>query len=291
MALKRHHKIMIGSAGSFIALLFMIMGFMMYSMYVEQSQQYNSLKDQLAELQISTQNQISTITGNVIELQNSLNSSQQQVQQQISSIKASAGNDFSGIINSSIDSVVTIKTDYSQGTGFFITSGGYIVTNAHVLADPNGNLAPNIEVITNSQQTLPAEFIGFNSNLDIAVLRVSGVYTPLVLGDSSNLQVGDPVIAIGNPLGLEFSVSQGIISALNRPGISNGDNYYIQTTAALNPGNSGGPLIDQQGQVIGINNFKITNSESLGFALESSYIKQAVNQIAEQNLNQTLINY
>ena len=120
------------------------------------------------------------------------------------------------------------------------------------------------------------------------MLKISGEYTPLELGNSNDIQVGEKVIAIGNPLGLQFSVSEGIISAIHRPGINDLE-AYIQTDAALNPGNSGGPLIDKKGEVIGINNFKVGGGENLGFALESNFIKDAVNTISQENLGGNLI--
>ena len=115
--------------------------------------------------------------------------------------------------------------------------------------------------------------------MDIAILKIDETtYSPLILANSNNIQVGEKVIAIGNPLGLQFSVSEGIVSAVHRKG-DNNINAYIQTDASLNPGNSGGPLIDTEGKVIGINNFKVSGSESLGFALESNYIKEVINNI------------
>lgn len=261
----------------------------MYSLYNQENKNYENLRDNMSELQANTQSQINSITSNLLQLQNNTQSSQQQVQQQISLLKASSTDDFSGIIQSSDPSIVTIVTSAAQGTGFIINSNGYIVTNAHVLADSNGNLASNIQVINNNQQIVNAQFIGYNRTLDIALLKVPGNYNALTFGNSNSVQVGDKVIAIGDPLGLQFSVSEGIVSAINRPGPNN-LNYYIQTDASLNPGNSGGPLINQEGQVIGINNFKISEGENLGFALESNYIKQAVNEISLQSLNQTLMN-
>lgn len=285
MALKRHHKILIGSFSFIVLVMIVLLGFMNYSLYVQETQHYSDLKDTLSELQTNTQTQINSLSSNLLSLQNST----QNTQQQISLLKANNADDFSGIIQSSLPSVVTVRTSAAQGTGFIISSNGYIVTNAHVLADSNGNLASNIQVITNNQNTLNAQFIGYDGILDIALLKISGQYTALTLGDSSSVQVGDKVIAIGDPLGLQFSVSEGIISATDRQG-SNGLNDYIQTDTSLNPGNSGGPLIDSQGQVIGINNFKISGGENLGFALESNYVKQAINNISQQNLNQTLLN-
>ena len=97
------------------------------------------------------------------------------------------------------------------------------------------------------------------------------------------MQVGNKVIAIGNPLGLSFTVTEGIISGLNREG-PNGLEEYIQTDVSLNPGNSGGPLIDTNGHVIGVNNFKVGDAESLGFALESAALKNAVLEMSNSTV-------
>ena len=112
-----------------------------------------------------------------------------------------------------------------------------------------------------------------------------GGYDYLELGNSDDLQIGKKVIAIGNPLGLSFTVTEGIVSALHREG-PNGLREYIQTDVSLNPGNSGGPLINTQGQAVGMNNFKIGGADSLGFALESNAIKETVNAILQNNLSQ-----
>lgn len=283
MPLKRHHKILIGSFSSLILIMVTVLSIMMYSLYVQQRQSFNTLNDKLLELETNSQTQISSLSENILELQGSLQSSQEQFQQQINLLKASASEDFSGVIQDSIPSVVTIKTSSAQGTGFIISAEGYIITNAHVLADQSGYLDSNIQAITSESGIIDAEFIGYNGTLDIALLKISGEYESLALGDSDNVEIGEKVIAIGNPLGLQFSVSEGIVSAVHRE--FNGMEAYIQTDAPLNPGNSGGPLINKQGEVVGINNFKVSGGESLGFALESKYIKQAVNQISQENLN------
>lgn len=280
MALKRHHKIILGGLGTLIVITVIALSIMMYSLYLQQNQNYNFLNDKIIELQTSSQSQISSLSSSLSQLQNSTTNTQQQLEL----LKASASSDFSGIIQDSIPSVVTIRTSAAQGTGFIINSDGYLITNAHVLADQTGHLASNIQAITSDQTTHSAQFIEYDSTLDIAVLKISGQYKALALEDSNNVQIGEKVIAIGNPLGLQFSVSEGIVSAVDREG-SNGLNYYIQTDAALNPGNSGGPLINTKGKVIGINNFKVSGGENLGFALESNYIKQAVNEISQKNLN------
>ena len=131
------------------------------------------------------------------------------------------------------------------------------------------------------------KLIGYNQKLDIALLKIPPQDSSLEFILSKDVEIGEKVIAIGNPLGLSFSVSEGIVSAKDRPGINNLPGY-IQTDAALNPGNSGGPLINDDGKVVGINNFK-AQGENLGFALQSEYIIIAVNNIAIQAFNQTII--
>jgi S1-C subfamily serine protease len=294
MALKRHHKVLIGGFGTLIIIALILMSILLYFSYTQEMQHYNELKDSITSLKLETQTQINSLSSNILQIQTKVQQSENSVTQQISLLKATTNQDFSGIINTTTPSVVTVRTDSGQGTGFIVNQSSgfdYIVTNAHVLADSNGNLASNIRIITNTQETITAQYIGYNSQLDLALLRIYGDYPALTLGDSGKLQIGEPVIAIGNPLGLEFSASNGIISYVNRSGVNGNPADYIQTTAALNPGNSGGPLINSKGEVIGINSFKISNGESLGFALGSDYIKTTINQIASQNLNETLINY
>lgn len=197
-------------------------------------------------------------------------SQEESFRQQINFIKSSQS-DFSGIVEEAVKSVVTIATDRSAATGFVID--GMIVTNNHAIAGSR-----DIRVQTYRGEVYPASIVGVNENLDIAILNVSEVLPTLELEDSDSINVGEKVIAIGNPLGLSFSVTQGIISAKNRLG-PNGLPIYLQTDVTLNPGNSGGPLINSQGKVVGINNFKIGEAEGLGFALESNYLAEAVRGI------------
>jgi len=231
-----------------------------------------------AELQAK----LNELTTSLMGVEQNLMQVEENVETEISVLKAKASDDFSGIIENSVKSVVTIRTDVSQGTGFIITSDGFSVTNAHVLAG-----ARKAEAVTSELKVIDLELIGYDTILDIALLKIEGTYPYLELGDSDKVKVGEGVIAIGNPLGLSFSVTEGIVSAVDRPG-SNLIPAYIQTDAALNPGNSGGPLINTNGQVIGINNFKVTG-ENLGFALESNYIKETINKISLQVYDQSLL--
>ena len=222
-----------------------------------------------------TQSKINQLTESLFSVETS-------IEIEISNLKAKTSADFSGIIKKTIGSIVSVKTNVAQGTGFIITSDGYVVTNAHVLSG-----ATFANAITIDKKTLLMTLIGYDTNLDLALLKIEGDYSFLEFESSDNVEIGEKVIAIGNPLGLSFSVSEGIVSAKNRLGQNNLP-AYIQTDAALNPGNSGGPLINTEGKVIGINNFKI-QGENLGFALESDYIISGINSIAEQNINITII--
>lgn len=220
-------------------------------------------------------NKINELTENLFGIEDSF-------KLEISNIKAKTSSDFSGIIKQTVISVVTIKTNVAQGTGFLISNEGYVITNAHVLSG-----ATFANAINSEREIMPMELIGYDEELDIALLKISPQESSLEFTLSDDVDVGEKVIAIGNPLGLSFSVSEGIVSAKNRPGINNIP-AYIQTDAALNPGNSGGPLINTDGKVIGINNFK-AQGDNIGFALQSEYIIETVNEIALKKINKTIV--
>ncbi|MCW8966733.1 MAG: trypsin-like peptidase domain-containing protein, partial [Candidatus Pacearchaeota archaeon] len=181
-----------------------------------------------------------------------------------------------------VEAVVSIQTNAAQGTGFVVTEDGYVITNAHVLED-----AKYAQAITADQNVIPMSLVGYSATLDLALLKISGNYEYLNFANSNDVKVGEKVIAIGNPYGLSFSVSEGIVSAVSRE-VSSYEGRYIQTDTALNEGNSGGPLINTDGEVIGVNNFKI-EGDNIGFALESNYVVDEINAIALSKLNQTLI--
>ena len=289
MPLEKHHKILIWSSSTLATIFMVTVSIFLYLLYVRVNVNNETLNDKITQTQKEADSKISELTSSIRQTNNLVESKFGSISKELNLIKATASEDFSGIIDDSIKSVVTIKTSAGfQGTGFIISDEGYIVTNAHVLADSQGNLADVIQIIDSDQNSEDVEFIGYNGTIDIALLKVSGNYDALEIGDSNDVNVGEKVIAIGNPLGLQFSVSEGIISAIHREG-GNGLDVYIQTDTALNPGNSGGPLINKQGIVIGINNFKIGSGENLGFALESNEIIKSVNEISMRKLNLTLI--
>jgi S1-C subfamily serine protease len=173
----------------------------------------------------------------------------------------------------------------ATGSGFLIDNGGHILTNAHVVQG-----AQRVDVqFSEDGESQQAEVVGTDPSSDLALLHVDDTQgaTPLALGDSSKVQVGDPVVAIGNPFGLDRTVTSGIVSALQRQiqapnGFSISD--VIQTDAAINPGNSGGPLLDSSGGVIGINSQIASQSggnEGVGFAVPIATASDVVSQILE----------
>jgi putative serine protease PepD len=173
----------------------------------------------------------------------------------------------------------------SEGSGFVLDEDGNIVTNEHVVAD-----ADSIEVTFADGRKADAEVVGTDASSDIAVIHVdvlSSELQPVTFGDSSELEVGDAVVAIGSPYGLEETVTTGIISALDRS-ITSPTDYTIsgvlQTDAAINPGNSGGPLLNSSGHVIGMNAQIKSSSNSnsgVGFAIPSDTVKRVAEQLVD----------
>lgn len=168
------------------------------------------------------------------------------------------------------------------GSGFIISKDGYIVTNNHVVA----GAAKIYAYLTNRKEPYPAKLIGSDEQLDLAILKLdAGDDLPsLEFGDSNRLEVGSWVIAIGNPYGLDHTVTVGVISAKGRPLNINGNQFtdLLQTDASINPGNSGGPLINLQGKVIGINTAINAQAQGIGFAIPSSTVTQVVDQLINQ---------
>lgn len=167
----------------------------------------------------------------------------------------------------------------SLGSGFIIDKDGYIVTNNHVIAD-----ADEIKVKLNSGKEYDAKIIGRDPSTDIALIKIKAdsSYSVVKLGDSDALKVGEWVVAIGSPFGLEHTVTAGIVSAKGRVIGSGPYDDFIQTDASINPGNSGGPLINMKGNVIGINTAIIASGQGIGFAVPVNMAKDVIKQLKEQ---------
>ena len=171
------------------------------------------------------------------------------------------------------------RIEHGLGSGVIVSPDGYIVTNNHVVDG-----AVDVTVTMSDRRILPAKLVGADPLTDLAVIKVNASNLPSVpWGDSTKLHPGQTVLAFGNPFGFRFTVTRGIVSALNRPNLSDGDRrkpgQFIQTDAAINPGNSGGPLVDARGEVIGINTFLISPSGSfsgMGFAIPTQIVRPTV---------------
>ncbi|WP_404420942.1 trypsin-like peptidase domain-containing protein [Nibricoccus sp. IMCC34717] len=178
------------------------------------------------------------------------------------------------------ESVVQVRTPSGLGSGFIIDPRGYLVTNAHVVS---GEYALTVTMFRKAGSALSTEvfqkvqIVALDSDLDLALLKIEDVkdgtaFPTVPLGDADGLTEGQTVFAIGSPLGLDRTVSQGIVSTRNR---AFGGQLYIQTTTQINPGNSGGPLFNLRGEVVGVNNMKpmITGVEGVSFSIPSTVLK------------------
>jgi serine protease Do len=187
------------------------------------------------------------------------------------------GRDVQELVKQIGEAVVQVRTPEGLGSGFFINADGYLITNFHVI---EGETEISVEVYHQTDGQLDREtykqvkIIAINKFHDLALLHIEDKNTPkfkfITLGSADALTVGDSVFAIGSPLGLERTVTQGIISTKTRE--LEGE-LYLQTTAQINPGNSGGPLFNMAGEVVGVTNMKITFGEGLGFAIPVELVK------------------
>lgn len=192
--------------------------------------------------------------------------------------------DYAGIYERTAASAVSIESKhadgYSSGTGVVLTQDGYLITNAHVVAG-----AQSVRVILHDNRALPASLVGFDAVEDLAVLKVEAEgLVPAEFGDSNALRIGEPVAALGDSLGYRATFTDGIVSALDREvQVDDTKMTLIQTSAAINYGNSGGPLFNRYGQVVGINTVKIVSedgsAEGLGFAIPSRRVKYVADRL------------
>jgi S1-C subfamily serine protease len=171
------------------------------------------------------------------------------------------------------------EVQQGTGSGFIINSDGLVITNAHVVKG-----ADKVSVTLKDNRVLVGKVMGIDTITDVAVIKINGSNLPTVkLGNSEQIKPGEWAIAIGNPLGLDNTVTAGIISATGRSSSQVGDPRkrvnYIQTDAAINPGNSGGPLLNATGQVIGMNTAILKNAQGLGFAIPINQVQRIANQL------------
>ncbi len=169
----------------------------------------------------------------------------------------------------------------SLGSGFFVSADGYIVTNNHVVADADV-IRVTMDDKSGKSKTFVAKLIGADEETDLALLKVEGSNLPyLVFGNSDAMKVGEWTVAIGNPFGLDHTVTAGILSAIGRNIHSGPFDNFLQTDASINPGNSGGPLLNMAGQVIGINTAITASGQGIGFAIPSNMAAKIIDQIKD----------
>ena len=177
-----------------------------------------------------------------------------------------------------LQGVPQTQTQTGMGSGFIVSEDGYVITNHHVVDGAN-----EIQVTLTNNKTYSAQVVGTDRELDLAVLKISpdGKLPVLKFGSSEGIEVGDWVIAIGNPYGLDHTVTVGVISAKGRP-VNIEDRKFrnlLQTDASINPGNSGGPLLNLNGEVVGVNTAVNASAQGIGFAIPSSTVVSVYNQI------------
>src|SRR3989344_4525968 len=223
------------------------------------------------------QKKIETIASAVEEIESESKSRLSDLEEEVKNVNIKSG-DFSAILEDVFPGVVSIATDVGRGSGTIITNDGFIVTNDHVIKD-----ARVIQVVNYGKKMYAAQLIGTHAQYDIAVLKINGTFNKLNFADSNKVRVGERVVAVGNPAGLGFSVTEGIISQVERI-IGPKDPPMIQTDVPINPGNSGGPLVNINGNIVGINRLKVSGFESLGFAIPSNIVKPIVEEIMQRDI-------
>ncbi|MDP4012527.1 MAG: trypsin-like peptidase domain-containing protein [Candidatus Nanoarchaeia archaeon] len=185
--------------------------------------------------------------------------------------------EFIEVANKVIPAVVSIDAGEATGSGFIINNEGHIITNYHVIRNRD-----DIRIYLADKRIFSAKVIGFDEETDVALIKIEGKDLPIIaFGDSNLLMVGQKVAAVGSPFGLESTITTGIISAKHRTRGRTIYRDFIQTDANVNPGNSGGPLVNLNGEVIGMNTFILAQSEGLGFSIPSNLIKKIVESLLE----------
>ena len=215
--------------------------------------------------QDDTHKAITTLTNIVSNIQQESDQQLEKLQQDLALLSADA-KDFSAIVEQVLPSVVSVQTDAGLGSGAIVSKDGYIVTNHHVINGANA-----MRIVKANGDAFAARIVGTNAAKDVAVLKISGSHKELWFADNRDVKVGEKVIALGSPGGLDFTVTEGIVSATGR--MFNG-NSYVQTDVPINPGNSGGPLINTDGRIVGLNNFKVAGFEGVGFAIEANTVEE-----------------
>jgi len=193
----------------------------------------------------------------------------------INAIPANAPDPRTAVLRSLLGAGPGVHPPPQLGSGAIVSDDGYIVTNWHVVEN-----AGAVEVHLNDGRSLPAKFVGADRISDVAVLKIDAAnLEALPFADSDDVRIGQMVIAVGNPFGLQETVTKGIVSGKGRRMMSEAANEFFQTDAPINPGNSGGPLVDLNGNIIALNNAVIQNTDGIGFAIPANTVRRIFENI------------
>ncbi|MFC1648426.1 trypsin-like peptidase domain-containing protein [Nanoarchaeota archaeon] len=284
----------------FLSLLILVftLGYLLYSVHTlgnVQLQQIMELEKGLYDIKIVVQQEMESfkqsqdyelneIQGLVVDAQQEYDKKAEELEQLVEltehksgeqleelrrELKDASNTDFTTLVNEVVSAAVSVTTDDNRGSGAVITKSGYIITNYHVVKG-----FTKATVIDYDGQVGTASVIASDPVRDLALLKTDITFSKrLEFGNSDNIIIGERVIAVGSPAGLDFSVTQGIVSNAHRE-FSTEEGHFIQTDVPINKGSSGSPLIDSTGKLIGINTFKLKGQESLGFAIPSNAVKK-----------------
>jgi S1-C subfamily serine protease len=242
------------------------------------SLQFDFLDNTIKNFKEQNRMDLDTLSNLIDEIEKQSNIQLNKLKDEVRNIKIESA-DFSAIVDEVLESVVSVSTNVGSGSGVIVDKKGYVVTNYHVI---NGAFVVRVTTKDGVRYNVN-ELVGVNPGADVAVLKINGInLKELPFGDSSKLKVGEKVIAAGNPVGLSFTVTEGIVSAFRTNIPPERDFNYIQTDVPINPGNSGGPLINTKAQIVGINNFKVGGFESLGFAISSNDVRDVVDDLVDE---------
>ena len=233
------------------------------------------MENMVASVQEEYKSKIESLTKALEKIEKESNIKISELEEEVKNVNIQSG-DFSAILDEVFQGVVSIVTDIGQGSGAFISSDGFIITNEHVIRG-----AKAIRVVDYEGNIYAAKVNGTNRGVDIAVLKITPQkkVNRLTFTSSSSLKVGEKVVAVGNPAGLGFTATEGIISQLGRFADRNNPEGLMQIDVPINPGNSGGAIVNINGNIVGIAKSKIAGLESLGFAIPADAAKLAAEEI------------
>jgi|TARA_Y100000310_G_scaffold15979_1_gene16034 S1-C subfamily serine protease len=269
-------------SSKYLLTLIVVVAAVTASLGYSMDQQYQSKFSALETQNIILQQSVNALADQLGLTASELKSSIEDVESDLASASESlaelsaVSGDFSGVVEDALRGVVSVVTDKGQGSGAVYSDDGYIITNYHVVQNAN-----DISVVFSDGSTASAIFLGADTINDVALLKVGLTGLKELDFEEDEVRIGEKVVAIGNPLGLSFSVTEGIVSAKGRV-IKEGAAGLIQIDAPVNPGNSGGPLLNTKGEVVGIVNAKLQGYEGLGFAIPTSVVLTDIDLILEQ---------